>query len=142
MQRITIREDTGRRRVQTVNEEPSRTVQSDRQRADIGHILEKYEQTGVLVNMREVDLEYRDVGEFSDFADMMHQVKAAEAAFLELPSKVRQVFDHDVARWLDAAHDGLDEFQTAKLTELGVLEQVKADPPPEPREDPPEDPAE
>jgi len=98
--------ETARRpRVRTVNTLPSRTVQSDVVRAEIKHILAKYRQVGVLEHMRNVDLQFRDVSEFSDFADVMYQSKVAESAFMRLPSKVREVFHHDVAEWLDAAHD-------------------------------------
>lgn len=92
-------------RVQTVNEMPSKTVQSDVFRTEIRHILAKYKEVGIVEHMRHVDLEYRDVSEFEDFSDLMRQSTAAEQAFMRLPSKVREVFKHDVGNWLDAAHD-------------------------------------
>lgn len=110
---------------QTVNLEPSKTVQSDADRADMRKILAKYEQTGVLVNMAKVDLTYRDVSEFSDFSELMLHAKEAESAFMRLPSKVREVFGHDVMKWLDGAHDGLSQEQVDKLTVLGVLPAVE-----------------
>lgn len=115
----------GRKRVLTVNTMESRTVQTERDRADIRKIVQAYERTGVLVNMAKVDLAYRDVSEFTDFVDLMQAAKDAETAFLKLPSKVREVFNHDVAAWLDSAHDGLSERQVTQLTKLGVLEQVE-----------------
>lgn len=121
---VTVRPN-GRRRVQTLNDMESKTVQTDRDRADIRKIVQAYERTGVLVNMRNVDLAFRDVTEFSDFADLMQAAKTAETAFMKLPSKVREVFDHDVAKWLDAGHDGLSERQVERLTALGVLDQVE-----------------
>jgi len=121
-------ESARRARVRTVNTLPSRTVQSDVVRAEIKHILAKYRQVGVLEHMRNVDLQFRDVSEFSDFADVMYQSKVAESAFMRLPSKVREVFHHDVAEWLDAAHDKakLD----ALLPELEKLGLVVAPPAP------------
>lgn len=115
-----------RPRVRTVNEEPSLTVQSDVVRSDIRHVLAKYEATGVLVGMREVDLAFRDVSEFTDYQDLMHQLRTAEAQFMRLPSKVREVFDHDVAKWLDCAHDQekFDELRPA-LEELGAVERLE-----------------
>jgi len=92
-------------RVRTVNEMPSKTVQSDVVRTEIKHILAKYRQTGVVDHMRSVDLQFRDVSEFQDFSDLMFQSKEAEKVFMSLPSKVREVFGHDYARWLDCAHD-------------------------------------
>lgn len=125
-------------RSQTVNVEPSRTVQSEVNRSELKHILAKYEQTGVLVGMRNVDLTFRDVSEFQDYADLMRQSKDAEAAFMRLPSKVREVFGHDVGTWLDAAHDPEKlEALRPQLVKLGVLEQVAEElvqPPPPPSE--------
>lgn len=112
-----------RPRVRTVNTEESKTVQSDVFRTEIKHIMAKYKQVGIIEHLRDVDLQFRDVSEFQDFADLMFQSKEAEKVFMELPSKVRAVFDHDVAKWLDAAHDSekLDALRP-KLEAVGVLE--------------------
>lgn len=139
-QRTQVRAN-GNLRVSTVNLEESKTVQSDRQRADIRHILAKYEQTGVLVSMAAVDLAYKDVTEFEDFTDVMRQTKQAEAAFMRLPAAVRKIFKNDVSRWLDAAHDPekLDGL-APQLRELGIIDQVDPDPPPPPPAPPAADP--
>lgn len=124
---VTVREDTGRRRVQTVNDMPSKTVQADVVRSEIRHILAKYKGVGIVEHLRDVDLQFRDVSEFDDFADLMFQSKQAEKVFMSLPSKVREVFDHDVAKWLDAAHDEakLEELRP-KLEKLGVMKPKEA----------------
>lgn len=118
----TVREDTGRRRVQTMNTEPSMTVQSDRDRSEIREILRRYRATGVADSLNRAQLTFRDVTAFEDFSDLMRQNVVAQGEFMKLPSKVREVFGHDVANWLDAANDGLDEVQTARLVKLGVLD--------------------
>lgn len=125
MSQVVTRRENGRKRVQTVNEEESRTVQGQRDEADIRKIIQRYQRDGVLINMAQVDLAFRDVTEFEDFSDLMRQTKEAEQAFMRLPSKVREVFNHSVVRWLDAAHDGLSEVQRGRLTELGVLDAVE-----------------
>lgn len=118
-----------RPRVQTVNELESRTVQSDRDGADIKKIIQTYERNGVLIKPGAVDLAFKDVSEFTDFADMMRQTKEAEAEFMRLPSKVREVFAHSVYNWLDAAHDPEKlEVVRPQLEELGVLEPRAAPP--------------
>lgn len=116
-----------RPRVQTVNSEPSKTVKSDVLKGEIRHILARYKATGIVEHLREVDLQFRDVSEFSDFADLMHQSKEAEKVFMSLPSKVREVFQHDVARWLDAAHDA-DKLEALRprLEALGVMKPKEA----------------
>lgn len=118
----TMSEVRKRPRVQTDNVLPSKTVQSDVMRTEIKHILAKYKQVGLLEHMQDVDLQFRDVTEFADFSDLMLQSKEAEKVFMTLPSKVREVFSHDVAKWLDAAHDS-DELETLRpqLEKLGVM---------------------
>lgn len=126
-----------RPRVATVNDLPSRTVESDVERAEISQILRKYEGVGIVDHLANVDRIFRDVSEFEDFADLMRQAKEAERHFLELPPQLRDVFDNDHHRWLDVAHDPekLDEVRP-KLEELGLLEPVatpaEAGPPPTP----------
>lgn len=119
-----------RPRVQTVNTEPSRTVQSDVYQSDIRHVLAKFREVGIVEHLGEVDLTFRDVTEFEDFADVMRQAKEAEKVFMKLPPQVRAVFDHDVARWLDCAHDPekLKELRP-ELEKLGVVEAAPAVPP-------------
>lgn len=94
----------GRDRLQTINDLPSETVQSDAHLADISNILARYGQTG-MEQLDETALMFRDVSDFTDLADAMNQARQAEVEFLKLPSKVREIFQHDVAVWLDTAHD-------------------------------------
>ena len=119
----------GRRRVVTVNNKDSKTVQGDVNQAEIKNILANYEVTGIVQHMRNVDLAYRDVSEFTDMSDALQQIKEAEGKFMELPSKLREVFDHDVAKWLDAAHDPEKiEALRPQLEKLGVLDPIEVTP--------------
>lgn len=116
-----------RPRVRTVNLEPSLTVQSDAAKADIRKILSKYKEIGILDHMRNVQLTYADVSQFSDFADMARATKEAQKAFMKLPSKVRELFNHDHLVWLDCAHDPEQlEALRPQLEELGVIEKAAA----------------
>jgi len=111
-----------RPRVRTVNTEPGKTVQSDGPRTEIKAILERYAAVGIVDHMRDVDLQFRDVTEFEDFRDLMVQAKDAELAFMKLPPQVRDVFENDPSRWLDAAHDAEKlEALRPKLEKLGVM---------------------
>ncbi len=113
-----ILDQRGKPRVRTINEEPSKTVQSDRHLADITNILKSFgvEGNDILDN---IDLVFADVSELGDFTDVMLTVKEAEAKFLELPSKVRELFGHDVAVFLDTAHD---KDKRDAMVEAGFLE--------------------
>lgn len=118
----------GKPRVQTVNEDPSMTVQSDSHLADIKQIMKQY-ALGGMEELDETALVFADVSEFTDYADLMNNVRAAEAHFMTLPSKVREVYGHDVAIFLDHAHD---QEKRDALVEAGFLEadEVVDDQPP------------
>jgi len=113
----------GRPRVQTVNTGPELTVQSDKAFGDINHILKKYKEVGILDGLRNADLVFKDVSEFTDLVDALGQVKVAEKEFLKLPSKVRRVFHNDVAEWLDAAHD---PEKIDALVKAGIIKDPNA----------------
>ncbi len=94
----------GRPRVQTVNKDPSMTVQSDAHLADINQIMSRFAADGIS-GLDQADLMFKDISEFTDLKDALDQAALANVEFLKLPSKVREIFDHDVAVWLDTAHD-------------------------------------
>lgn len=135
-QEVTIREN-GTKRVRTVwdpEQDPSRTVQSDRHQAEIKHILKKYEALGIIDHLAEVDLMYRDVTEVQDFHEAARQLKAAEHQFMQLPSKVRELFDHSVENYLDTANDREKlEALRPQMEKLGMIEPRPA-PTPAPTE--------
>lgn len=83
----------------------SKTVQSDAHLADIQEILKQFGVVGLAQNLDAAEAQYMDVSEFTDYADMMKHVRTAEQEFMTLPSKIREIFDHDVYKWLDTAHD-------------------------------------
>ena len=107
----------------------SRTIQSQSADADINKILAKFRATGIINSLNEAELQFRDVSEFTDLKDALNQAKEAEAAFMRLPSKVREVFDHDPVVWLDTAHDA-DKRQA--LVDMGVIDAPTPPPAPEP----------
>lgn len=114
----------GRPRVQTVNSDPSLTVQSDAKKADITHIINRYKRGELVTNLNQAEAQFADISAFTDFADAMRHVRTAETEFLKLPSKIRELFNHDVANWLDHAHD---EDKREQMVQAGLM-----DPPPAP----------
>lgn len=109
----------GRERVQTEFLDESLTVQSDAQAADIREILKQYKEVGIVENLNDAEAMFADISEFTDFADAMRHAKDAEREFMKLPSKVREMFGHDVAVWLDTAHD---QEKRDALVEAGIIE--------------------
>jgi len=109
----------------SVNKEPSMTVQSDAHLADISQILDNWGASGSDL-LDNVAMQFKDVSEIGDYHDVMLEVKRAEATFMELPSKVREIFGHSVETWLDTAHD---EDKRDALVEAGFIEDTrKGDP--------------
>ena len=89
------------KRVRTHNDLPSETIQSDAPKADLRLLLQRYTDTGILEHLDQVELQYRDVSEFTDLQDALNQTREAEAQFNALPARVRRLFRNDVAVWLD-----------------------------------------
>lgn len=104
MRKVGKIDSRGKDRVQTVNNDPSETVQSDAHLADIQNIMKQYSEGG-MQQLDETELMFRDVSEFTDFHDVMISVKEAEVEFMKLPPQVRLIFHNSVETWLDSAHD-------------------------------------
>lgn len=112
-----------RSKFQTVNNQPSETVKAEAELGDINLILKKYREVGIIDNLNITEEMFADVTEFTDFQDVMQTAKVAEQEFMKLPSKVREVFNHDVATWLDTAHDQEKRSQLIEAGEVTPIEQ-------------------
>lgn len=112
----------GKRRYQTVNNDDPITIQSDAHLADVNRIMETFLKTGTGM-LDDAALRYQDVSDFTDLGDALRQARDAEIEFMKLPSKVREVFDHDVATWLDSAHD---QEKRDALVEAGFIKDEKS----------------
>lgn len=118
-----VLDSRGKTRVQSTYEGiESMTIQSDAHQADIQNILETF-KVGGIPQLNEVEAKYLDVSEMDDYVDVMRIAADAEVQFLRLPSKVREIFDHDVAVWLDTAHD---EDKRDALVAAGFLQAEEA----------------
>lgn len=126
----------GKFRVQTEFLDESLTDQSEEPLANINSVLGRFALGGLRQSLDEAELVFKDVTEFTDLADAMRQAKVAESEFLKLPSKLREIFHHDVAEWLDTAHD--DDKRQALIDagflkgseepELEVVEEAESPP--------------
>lgn len=113
----------GKPRVQTEFHDESLTVQSDADQADIKKIMKRYTTYGIIDHLNLTEAAFKDVSELGDFADVMRTAQEAEAAFMRLPSKVREIFNHDVAEWLDTAHD---QDKRDALVQAGFIQDPEA----------------
>ncbi len=110
----------GNLRYQTENTDPSKTVQSDAHLTDVRNIMRQFGQGGMKM-LDEAALMFADVSDFTDLKDAIDHAKAAETQFMLLPAAVRAIFEHDVAVWLDTAHD---EDKRDALVAGGFLDRV------------------
>lgn len=135
--RLTVRaangydQDAASRAADTVITEPSLTIQSQKEDADINVILRNFGVTGQLPSSR-VPPVYADFQGVLDYRDAMELITAANVAFMELPAKVRSRFQNDPAKFVDYCSDpkNLDGMR-----ELGLA--VPPEAPAAPNEAPP-----
>lgn len=78
---------------------PSMTKQSAKAECDINNILVKYQKTGVFDHVRQYEGQYFEASE-SDYHDAMNTVVRANEMFADLPSKARDYFGNDPAKFL------------------------------------------
>ena len=82
--------------------EPSATLQSFKDDADINCIIARYENTGVLVDPTVKVTRLPQFGDYSDmpsYQEAQNVIVAANNAFSSLPSKVRERFGNDPAAY-------------------------------------------
>lgn len=107
-----------RRRVQVDPGEFTHTRQSHKEECDINNILAQYKKTGIIEHINTRQAQYIDLPSAVDLQTAFEITRAAESAFADLPSKVRDRFGNDPATFL-AALENPD--MKKELTELGVL---------------------
>lgn len=125
---LIVERPNGRKRVMTMNHSESVTKASDVNQAEIKLMLSRYE-AGILPELQAADLQYRDITTFDDYADAMRHAEQAKAQFMQLDPRVRDAFDNDHFKWLDAAKDGPDPNQIRALAKLGLIEFVEPETP-------------
>nr|DAF74901.1 MAG TPA: Scaffold protein [Microviridae sp.] len=105
--------------------DPSATLQSFKDDADINCIIARFENTGVLVDPTVPVSRTPEFGDFSDMPDYQtaqNVIIAAKNAFDALSSKIRERFNNDPAAYFDFVRnlkEGSDEF--AEAISLGIV---------------------
>lgn len=105
--------------------DPSATLQSFKDDADINCIIARYENTGVLVDPTVPVSRTPEFGDFSEmpsYQDAQNVIIVARNAFDALPSKIRERFNNDPAAYFDfvrSLKEGSEEFDEA--ISLGII---------------------
>lgn len=107
----------------TVNNMPSRTIQSGKEETDVNTIVRRFAVTGMLPQVRDAPT-YQDFADTFDFQSAMNVVRRGEAAFAALPADVRKRFGNDPGEFLTFMHDEKN-IPEARILGLIPKEEVK-----------------
>lgn len=108
----------------------SRTRQSFKDECDVNKIMAKFEKTALVDHVNERQGQYGDFTNLpSSFHEAIEQVRAANAMFLTLPSKVRKKFGNDPGVFLEFVSD---PDNAEGMRELGLIPPSPAKPKVEP----------
>ena len=94
----------------------TKTKQSEKDDCDINLIMAKYIKTGVLDHVREHAPEY-GFATSETFQQSMEIVAKANSMFEDLPSKIRNKFENNPAKFLDFVQD---ESNLEEMAEMGL----------------------
>lgn len=97
---------------------PSLCQQEFADDADINNIMARYVKTGTVPVYMDRQPFYVDATDYPSYQDMQNILINAREAFEALPSKVREQFGNDPARFVDFASD---EKNADQLKEWGML---------------------
>lgn len=106
---------------------PSMTKQEFKDECDINTILKQFTLTGMIDHINSSPAQWLDLPDVTDYQASLALVADAAEAFASLPSKVRDEFGNDPARFLDAFGD---PAKADRLRELGLLNPLPASPSP------------
>lgn len=107
-------------RIQKSFSTPSLTKQSHRDECDINRIMAKYEKTGVIDHVNTYQGNYGDATGVTSYHQAMNQIRAADDAFMSLPSQIRAKFQNDPGTFLEFMDD--PENNDEKIL-LGLLNE-------------------
>ena len=77
--------------------EPTRTKQDFKNDCDVNEIMRRFNATGIVSHVSEMQPVYGDVRNFDDYAKNLAYVRQADDAFAALPSNVRAELDNNPA---------------------------------------------
>jgi len=139
---LIIRRFGDRHRVAFETGDDTLVQQNLAEETDINRIVAKYQKTGVFTHVSRYAGEYGDFSGVPDYKTGLERIQAADEMFMSLPSKIRDRFGNDPAKFIEFATDekNLDELQKMGLApkkaqaeaERPKLEaKAEADPPKE-----------
>ncbi len=121
----------------TINNEPSKTKQSEFDKADINSIVKRHMNSGTLADLTKLEGVYGEITEL-DLMAAHKKIFAAQDAFMQVPSMIRKQFDNSPGKFIDFATNPINKDQMILwgLAKKDVVAPVKAPVPVAPVETP------
>jgi len=111
-------------------EDPSLAQQHARDETDINTIVKRFGLTGELPsNVRTPT--YGDFSDAMDYHTSLNAVRAADAAFMQLPADIRNRFNNDAGAFVDFCSDENNRAEAEKLGLVPSTPVVDSNPAPE-----------
>jgi len=98
--------------------DPSKAQQHMKDECDINVIVERFGVTGQ-IPVTPIEPSYGDFSGVGDYHTALNKIKAADAAFMALPAKLRAKFDHDPNALLNFLEN---EQNRGEAIELGLID--------------------
>lgn len=95
-------------------DDPSLAQQHARDECDINTIVRRFGLTGELPNGVKAP-RYGDFTEATDYHTSLNAVRAADAAFMQLPADIRTRFNNDAGAFVDFVSDDSNRAEAEKL---------------------------
>ena len=105
----------GRLKVALKCEDETMTQQQYKKQQDIKEIVKKYNATGLLNKNIMAEPMFDDVSEIGDFQDAQAKIIHAQSLFDQLPSIVKDKFDHNPAKLLDYLNKSENKQEAIEL---------------------------
>jgi phage internal scaffolding protein len=90
------------------------TEQAHKEAVDVNNILRKYDKTGVISHISNIEAKYGDMTGF-DFREMQAKIADANSRFEQLPSEIRNRFKNDPAELLEFMENPDNRPEAEKL---------------------------
>lgn len=113
-----------RKRVITINEEPSMTDQSQAAETDVNYIMDKFMKTGQITHLTSKQAMYRDLTNIPSLGEALTTITKANEAFATLPAKLREKFGNSPELFVSYLQDPKNDKEAI---ELGLKEAILPD---------------
>lgn len=100
---------------QTINNEPSLTIQSEKDKCDLEVIRRIYEKSGIMHNIRTDQPRYGDFTSSRELHDVLLRAQEAQEDFMLLDAQIRRKFDNDPGKLLDYVADPKNREEAIQL---------------------------